>query len=217
MEKMIIFDLDGTLLDTIADLAKATNHALKALGYPTHDMNEYHIMVGNGINRLLQLALPEEARTDENLQAMRDQFVPFYNIHNADDSSPYPGIELLLEELQAAGIKMCIASNKYQAATEKLVAHYFPKINFVKVLGQRDGIPAKPSPVIVDELIAAGEVEKKDVIYVGDSGVDMETALNGGVTACGVTWGFRPVADLEQFHPKYIVNSVEELYKLLLP
>ena len=111
---------------------------------------------------------------------------------------------------------MGVASNKYQAATEKLVAHYFPQINFIKVLGQRDGIPAKPSPEIVDELVEIAGVEKSDVLYVGDAGVDMETALNGGVTACGVTWGFRPRTDLEQFHPKYIVNTVDELRSILL-
>ena len=202
-------------LNTIADLANATNHALVALGFPTHDMNDYHMMVGNGINRLLQLALPEEARTDANLQAMRSLFVPYYNDHNADESTPYPGLSQLLLELQAKGVKMGVASNKYQAATEKLVAHYFPNISFVKVLGQRDGIPPKPDADIVDEIVAAAGVDKADVLYVGDSGIDMQTAQNGKVTACGVTWGFRPRTDLEQYHPQYIVDNVEELHKVL--
>ena len=215
MKKLIIFDLDGTLLNTIADLANATNYALKALDYPTHNISEYHMMVGNGINRLLELALPEEARSETNLQAMRNLFVPFYNYHNADESTPYPGIPQLLAELQAKGVKMGVASNKYQAATEKLVAHYFPNISFVKVLGQRDGIPPKPDAGIVDEIVAAADVEKTDVLYIGDSGVDMQTAQNGEVTACGVTWGFRPRTDLEQYHPQYIVDNVEELHKIL--
>lgn len=215
MKKFVIFDLDGTLLNTIADLANATNYALEKLGFPQHDMNEYHMMVGNGINRLLELALPESERSADNLQAMRDLFVPYYNIHNADDSQLYPGMAQLTVDLQAKGIKMAVASNKYQAATEKLVAHYLPNINFVKVLGQRDGIPPKPDAHIVNELVEAAGVTKLDVIYIGDSGVDMQTALNGGVTACGVTWGFRPRPDLEQFHPAFIVDNVDELRALL--
>lgn len=215
MKKLIIFDLDGTLLNTIADLANATNYALESLKFPTHDMTEYHMMVGNGINRLLELALPEEVRNDTNLQAMRNLFIPYYNDHNADESIPYPGIPQLLAELQAKDVKIGVASNKYQAATEKLVAHYFPAIKFVKVLGQRDGIPPKPDADIVDEIVAAAGVDKDDVLYIGDSGVDMQTALNGKVAACGVTWGFRPRTDLEQYHPQYIVDSVEELHKVL--
>lgn len=216
MKKLVIFDLDGTLLDTIADLAKASNYALTQLGFPTHDMKDYHIMVGNGINRLLQLALPEAERTDANLQAMRSYFVPYYNLHNADESAPYPGILSLLTTFQGRGIIMGVASNKYQAATEKLVAHYFPTIRFVKVLGQRDGIPPKPDAEIVDEIVSAAGVAKEEVLYVGDSGVDMQTALNGGVTACGVTWGFRPRTDLEQFNPRYIVDRVEDIRGLVL-
>ncbi len=215
MKKLVIFDLDGTLLNTIADLANATNYALEQLGFPMHEMEEYHMMVGNGINRLLQLALPEEARTDDNLQAMRSMFVPYYNAHNADASTPYDGIPHLLEQLQQAEVKMGVASNKYQAATEKLVAHYFPNISFLKVLGQREGIAPKPDPDIVNEIVEAAGVQKAEVLYVGDSGVDMQTALNAAVTACGVTWGFRPRTDLEQFSPKYIVDNVAELHQLL--
>ena len=153
MKKFVIFDLDGTLLNTITDLANATNYALEKLGFPQHDMNEYHMMVGNGINRLLELALPESERSADNLQAMRDLFVPYYNIHNADDSQLYPGMAQLTVDLQAKGIKMAGASNKYQAATEKLGAHYLPHIHVVKVLGQRDGIPPKPDAHIVKELV----------------------------------------------------------------
>lgn len=192
MKKLVIFDLDGTLLNTIADLAAATNQALQYYGYPTHSTDDYRFFVGNGINKLFERALPENERSEENILKIRSQFVPYYDKHNADFSRPYPGIAALLLALQNDGRKIAVASNKYQAATRKLIAHYFPEINFVEVLGQREGIPAKPDPSIVNDIIATAGVTKEEVLYVGDSNVDMQTAHNAGVTAVGVAWGFRP-------------------------
>lgn len=214
MKKLVIFDLDGTLLNTIADLANSTNHALALLGYPTHPTETYPFMVGNGINKLFERALPEGEKTEENVLRVRQAFVPHYDRHNADDSRPYPGIPELLESLQTAGIKLAVASNKYQAATEKLVAHYFPGIRFVAVLGQREGVKVKPDPVIVYDILETAQIAKEDVLYVGDSGVDMQTAINAGVTSCGVTWGFRPRAELEQFHPDYITDSTGKILQI---
>lgn len=216
MKKLVIFDLDGTLLNTIADLAQSTNHALKALGYPTHPMDAYPQMVGNGINKLFERALPEGKKTQENVLRMRAAFVPYYNVHNADLTSPYPGIPALLERLAGEGIALAVASNKYQAATEKLVAHYFPAVRFVSVLGQREGVPVKPDPVIVADTLRAAGVPPADVLYVGDSGVDMQTAANAGVEACGVTWGFRPRAELEAFLPAHIVDAPADVARLAL-
>ncbi len=207
MKKLVIFDLDGTLLDTIADLAVATNHALTQLGYPTHEMETIRTFVGNGINKLLERSLPEDKRTE----AMRTHFIPYYDAHNADFSSPYPGIVEVLETLQAKGLMIAVASNKYQEATEKLVSHYFPTIRFVEVLGQREGISVKPDPTIVYDILKKANVNKEEVLYVGDSGVDMQTAINAGVDAVGVSWGFRPLAELESFRPKGVVDKAEEL------
>lgn len=211
MKKLVIFDLDGTLLNTIADLAQSTNHALAALGYPTHEEKEYNFMVGNGINKLFERALPEESRTEENVLRVRKEFVPYYDQHNADKSRPYPGITELLDELQAKGLQLAVASNKYQAATEKLIAHYFPNIRFTAVFGQREGVNVKPDPTVVHDILKIAQLSTKDVLYVGDSGVDMQTANNAEVTSCGVTWGFRPRTELETFHPAYIVNKAEEI------
>ena len=207
MKKLIIFDLDGTLLNTIADLAQSTNHALQTLGYPTHEESAYNFMVGNGINKLFERALPENEKTEENVLRVRREFIPYYNEHNADKSRPYPGIPQLLKEMQKKGIQLAVASNKYQSATVKLIAHYFPTISFIAVFGQREGIPVKPDPTIVNDILDIAHVTKEDVLYVGDSGVDMQTAANAGVTACGVTWGFRPRTELEAFHPTYIVDE----------
>ncbi|MCD7927058.1 MAG: HAD family hydrolase [Bacteroides sp.] len=215
MKKLVIFDLDGTLLNTIADLAAATNQALQHYGYPTHDTEAYRFFVGNGINKLFERALPEGERTEENVLKIRSRFVPYYDEHNADLSCPYPGIPELLSVLQQEEIMLAVASNKYQAATRKLIAHYFPAINFVEVLGQREGIPAKPDPSIVHDIIAKASVKKEEVLYVGDSNVDMQTAHNAGVTAVGVAWGFRPRTELEALHPAYIIEKAAELLSLL--
>lgn len=211
MKKLVIFDLDGTLLDTIADLATATNHALKQLGYSTHKMETIRTFVGNGINKLLERALPENLRNEENIMRMRSYFLPYYDEHNADLSCPYPGLVILLEALQARGMMLAVASNKYQTATEKLVKHYFPTIQFVEVLGQREGINVKPDPTIVFDILKKANVTKEETLYVGDSGVDMHTATNAGVDAIGVTWGFRPRTELESFCPKGIIDKAEEL------
>lgn len=215
MKKLIIFDLDGTLLNTIADLARSTNHALQALGYPTHDVAAYNLMVGNGINKLFERALPEGEKTEENVLRVRREFVPYYDLHNADESRPYPGIPELLEALQAEGKQIAVASNKYQAATRKLVGHYFPQIEFMAVFGQREGVNVKPDPAIVNDILAIAGTPREEVLYVGDSGVDMQTAIHSEVTACGVTWGFRPRTELEQYHPDYLVDRAEEIAELV--
>lgn len=216
MKRLVIFDLDGTLLNTIADLANSTNHALNQLGYPTHEPEEYNLMVGNGINKLFERALPEGEKTEENVLRVRRKFIPYYDQHNADESRPYPGIPELLETLQAKGIQLAVASNKYQAATEKLIAHYFPNIKFIAVFGQRDGVNVKPDPAIVEDILRISGTHKKEVLYVGDSGVDMQTARNAGVTACGVTWGFRPLAELESFNPRYIIEVPQLISDLII-
>ena len=211
MKKLVIFDLDGTLLDTIADLAESTNHALKQLGYPTHNVETIRTFVGNGINKLLERALPLQKQTEENVRLMRSHFVPYYDAHNADLSSPYPGIVHLLEDLQEKGTMIAVASNKYQEATVKLVKHYFPTINFIEILGQREGINVKPDPSIVFDILQKANANKEEVLYVGDSGVDMQTAINAGVDAVGVTWGFRPRTELEGFQPMGLIDKAEEL------
>ena len=211
MKRLIIFDLDGTLLNTIADLAQSTNYALKEAGFPTHPVEEYKFMVGNGINKLFERALPEGEKTEANIQLIRKLFVPFYDSHNTDLSTPYLGITELLNELHQQGRVLAVASNKYQSATEKLVSYFFPNIPFVAVLGQREGINVKPDPAIVYDIVKQAGISQEETLYVGDSRVDMQTAHNSGVEACGVTWGFRPRTELEQFAPKHIVDVPQEI------
>ena len=216
MKKLIIFDLDGTLINTIADLGACTNYALEKLGYPTHDIESYKFRVGNGINNLFRRSLPEGEKTDENVLRVRREFIPYYNAHNTDLSRPYPGMVELLEALQTEGILLAVASNKYQEATTKIIGELYPSIRFSAVLGQREGINIKPDPQIVFDILQATGVDKAGVLYVGDSGEDMQTGLNAGVETCGVTWGFRPRTELEPFHPQHIVDSVEELRQIIM-
>lgn len=215
-KRLAIFDLDGTLLDTVADLANATNQALTQCGYPTHPTDAYYQFVGNGINKLFFRALPEEARTEENVMRIRSLFVPYYNEHNADDSRPYPGVSELLRTLQAQGIQVAVASNKYQQATAKLVGHFFPDIRFAAVYGQREGVAIKPDPAIVADILNDTGISRADTIYIGDSGVDMQTARNAEVESIGVSWGFRSVEELIDNGAEHIVHHAGEIAALIL-
>lgn len=215
MKKLVIFDLDGTLLNSVADLAQATNHALRLNGYPTHPTDAYRFFVGNGINKLFERALPEGEKTQENVLRIRKDFIPYYNAHNRDYTRPYDGIEELLHTLQARGVMMAIASNKYIAATLQLVPAYFGDIQFACVLGHREGIAPKPDPRIVYDILEQTGVAKNDVLYVGDTCVDMQTARNAGLTSVGVTWGFRPQCELEDEGACHIIDHPSELLPLV--
>ena len=215
MKRLAIFDLDGTLLNTVADLANATNQALSQCGYPTHPTDAYYQFVGNGINKLFARALPEEARNEEEVLHIRSLFVPYYDQHNADDSQPYEGILELLEHLQSKGIKIAVASNKYQQATTKLVRHFFPTIDFVAVYGQREGVPIKPDPTIVNDILKATGIPSIETIYIGDSGVDMQTASNANLESIGVTWGFRSEEELRTNGAVHIVHTANEIEKII--
>lgn len=214
MVKLVIFDLDGTLLNTISDLAKSTNYALKQCGFPEHRTEAYNYFVGNGINKLFERALPEAVRTSENIIRMRHFFLEHYTKNNTCLTVPYQGITELLENLQQKGIALAVASNKYQEGTEKLVRYYFADIAFSVILGQRDGISVKPDPTIVNEILDIVGVSKDETLYVGDSGVDMQTATAAGVFSIGAAWGFRTRRELEENGARYIANSPDEILSL---
>jgi len=213
--KLVIFDLDGTLLNSIQDIATCTNYALQQLNQPTHPVEIYKNFVGNGIYKLFELSLPKAKRSKENINLMHELFTKSYNKHMTDESKPYEGIPELLKELHQKGIKIAVASNKYQAATKHLISHFFPNLPFVAVLGQRQNIETKPNPAIIQEILNISGVTPKQTLYVGDSGVDMQTAINSKTIACGVSWGFRPRQELECYNPPYIVDNSIELRELI--
>ena len=214
--KLIIFDLDGTLLDTLADLAHSTNYALEKNGFPPHPVAAYNDFVGNGINKLFERALPEGWKTKGNIANIRNTFLEYYEYHKMEYTRPYDGIPQLLDTLQERGVKMAVASNKYHPATENLVSQFFPAIAFSSVLGQREGIPVKPNPAVVYEILRTACVPAIETLYVGDSGVDMKTAFNSGVASAGVTWGFRSREELEAAGADYIVDAVADILHLII-
>ncbi len=214
MKKLVIFDLDGTLLNTIDDLGTACNHALESNGYPIHDMSSYPFMVGNGVRRLIERALPESARDKDTIDRLLVDFKRYYDEHDHDLTFPYPGIPELLNDLTRRGIKVAVASNKYIAAVERLMRYYFPDIPFAAIEGQREGVPVKPDPSVIFEVLSTSPTPKAEVLYVGDSGVDMETARRACVDSVGVSWGFRPVSELRAAYADIIVNSPVEILDL---
>lgn len=215
MIKLVIFDLDGTLLNSLEDLAASTNYALRRHGYPEHELPAYRYFVGNGIDKLLERALPETARTPETVMKVKEDFVAYYAVHKADFTAPYAGIPELLGELKRQGILLAVASNKYHEATVALIPAYFGEGLFDFVFGQREGIPIKPDPTIVYDIIKAAGVRKEEVLYVGDSGVDMQTAVNSGVTSAGVTWGFRDRKELLANGACHIAESPLDILAIL--
>lgn len=212
---IIIFDLDGTLLNTIDDLGYACNYALAKMGYPTHPIESYPAKVGNGINNLIRRALPETQRTEANILRVREYFVPFYNEHNCDYTRPYKGVPELLAKLKTEGHLLAVASNKYQTATEKIVTHFFPRV-FDAILGEREGIERKPNPQIVFDIIdsltrKAGLTTKPSILYLGDSLVDYETAKNANVPFVACSWGFVARQTLVQAGIEHIIAKPEDL------
>jgi phosphoglycolate phosphatase len=213
--KCIIFDLDGTLLNTVADLAGSVNFALRANGFEPHPIESYKYFVGNGINKLFERALPEGHKTPSDVTLIRASFLPYYDAHNVDFTVPYDGIPELLHVLQSAGLSIAVASNKYHRATEKLIYRYFPDIRFAAVFGQREGVAVKPDPAIVFDILRTASATPEQSLYVGDSGVDMQTAANSSVASVGVTWGFRPREELASAGADYIVDSPAEILKII--
>ena len=212
--KLVLFDLDGTLLNTIADLSEAVNHALDVRGLPLHSLEECTKMVGHGVRNLIAQALPEKLRDDEaTVDATLADFTAYYTAHIDVHTCPYAGIQELITTLHRNGILLAIASNKFQAGTEYLIGKFFPGIPFVAVLGNRPGFPLKPDPEIVGEVLRKAGVKKEEAVMVGDSPTDMRTAANGGITGIAVGWGYRDMRGTEGLT---VVETAEELKQLLL-
>lgn len=213
MKQLVIFDLDGTLLNTIADLGNACNYALKQKGMTAHPLSAYNYMVGNGVHNLMHRAAPDAS--EEELTELLGLFRTYYDEHCYELTKPYPGIESLLKKLTEEGIDIAVASNKYQAAVNKIIDHYFPDIPFASVFGEREGIPRKPDPSIVFAILNEKPTPKREVLMVGDSAIDIETARRACVDSVGVTWGFRPVSELRRAYADHIVSTTSELYDII--
>ena len=212
--KTIIFDLDGTLLDTLADLADSANYTMEQMGYPTHPLDSYRYFVGNGVPKLLERCLPEDKRTEENIQTARRIFAEYYNVHFADKTVLYDGVAELLEKLRKSGVKIAVASNKSDEFTVSLVKRFFGNA-FDMVQGGKADVPKKPAPDIVYGIMDRLGAVPENTYFAGDSNVDMYTAKNAGIKAIGCLWGFRTKDELLEGGADFLAESPVDIYNIV--
>lgn len=215
MYQTVIFDLDGTLLNTLEDLADAGNWVCRRNGWPEHSLEEFRAMVGHGISNLVQKFSPEGCRSPLMLVNTLAQFNQYYGEHNMDKTLPYEGMSEVVAELGRRGMKLAVYSNKADDFSRQIVEHYFPGA-FVLVRGKVRGVPVKPDPTGVRQLLAELGADPERTLFVGDSSVDMETAHNAGLAACGVTWGFRSRESLVAAGADFLADTPEELTAVIL-
>lgn len=209
MIKAVLFDLDGTLLDTIEDLADSLNHILAEYGLPVHSMAEVRQFVGNGIPKLLERAVSPDT-SKEQIGEMYRQFLAWYQTHCSVKTKPYQGIPELVAELKRRGFRLAVISNKADPATQELIAHFFGG-RFDYVLGATESRGLKPDPAMLEAALDALSLEAGEAVYVGDSEVDIETAGNAGLPCISVTWGFRSGEVLTEAGATLLADTPEEL------
>ncbi len=212
----VVFDLDGTLLNTLDDLAAAGERVCAARGWPPHTVAQYRYFVGNGIPKLVERITPPALRTPDVLTAARADFDAAYSAHMRDATAPYPGIPALLARLRAAGVRAAVLSNKADAFARQIVAGYFGPDAFAAVQGAVPGVPVKPDPQGVLALLARLGAPADGTLYVGDSDVDVYTAHNAGLPCCGVLWGFRGRAELTAAGADFLAEDPPALARLVL-
>ena len=215
MYQNVIFDLDGTLLNTIDDLADAANWVCERHGWPTHTVEEYKQLVGNGMAVLAQRFVPADWRTPVGIAQVLGEFMPYYDAHKEDKTAPYPGLPELLSELKGAGVKVAVLSNKAHSLVPDILEHYFPGV-FSYAQGALEGQPTKPDPTLLHKLMGEMGATKDNTLFVGDSNVDARTAKNGGLTCCGVLWGFRGREELVREGADFLAEDAGALKKLIL-
>lgn len=212
----VIFDLDGTLVDTLADIAAAANRVLIEFDQPEYPIEAYRYLVGDGAKVLFERAWPA-TKNDPTLSRLAlESFEKFYSQEWNNRSKPYTGIDNLLECLKSASMKIGVLSNKPHRFTLQCVAHFFPTVSFDSVYGQRDGVRRKPDPAGVFQIAEEWGFSTGRIAYIGDTNTDMETAVASGCCAIGVSWGFRAVSELLDHGARHIVHSSDELASLLL-
>ena len=211
---LAVFDLDGTLADTLYDLADSVNYGLEKMGLPVHDYEKYKYFVGNGVQKLCYRALPDERKDDT--EKLLEYFSEYYAVHFADKTKLYDGIKETLLKLSENGIKLAVATNKPQNFARDIVSLLLPEINFVAVLGGHESRPKKPDTAIIREIFRNLDEPEKKSFMIGDSNVDVMTAKNAGITSIGCAWGFRGKDELSDAGADYIVYSPLEIADIIL-
>ena len=214
MIEAVVFDLDGTLLYTLEDISDVVNGVLESNGMPGKTIDEVRHAVGRGIEELVREVIPAGSVTDESVEKLSDQIRKLYLEQGSVKTRPYPGITELLERLQAECVPMAVLTNKHQLSAEKQVEKYFGGISFAAVSGDREGYPLKPSPEAVKPVLEKLGVLPGSTLMVGDSDVDMNTAVNAGMIAVGVSWGFRDTSLLLDHGAAFIVDSPMEIINI---
>jgi phosphoglycolate phosphatase len=211
----IIFDLDGTLLDSIADIGTAANRVLEGLGRPTHAISAYQYLVGDGVSVLFQRALPETIENHDLMSQCIELFETAYSAEWNKRSKPYDGIPVLLNSLVEARLRVGVLSNKPEEFTKRCSTYFFPEVPFDLVVGHSVRFPRKPDPSSARWMAEQWEVDSNRIAYVGDTNTDMKTAVGAGFFAIGVTWGFRPESELREHGAMQLVHSARELQEFL--
>lgn len=214
MYKLAVFDMDGTILDTLEDLKDSTNFALEKCGYPTRSYDEVRRFVGNGIRKLIERAVPE-GLTTEQIDRVHEVFTEHYKVHCADTTKAYDGIKPLLEKLRASGVKTAVVSNKADYGVQELCREYFDGL-FDYAVGEREGIRRKPAPDAVNEALRVLGMSKSEAVYIGDSDVDFETAKNAELPCISVLWGFRDEEFLREKGATLFVRDPAEIYDIIM-
>ncbi len=215
MIKAVIFDLDGTLVDSLQDLCDSTNCVLERYGFPAHEKEKYKYFVGNGIPKLIERVIPKEKLNEDIHKAVLNDFMAHYRIHYLDETRPYDGIVACLEELREKGIKLAVVSNKADEMANRVVGKLFSG-EFSQVVGKKEGFPLKPDPTLTLEIIRNLDVSPSECAFFGDSGMDMATAKNAGCLAVGVLWGFRGKDELLENGADYTLNNPNEIAPFIL-
>jgi len=209
--KAVLFDLDGTLVNSLCDLADSVNFALTEYGFPTHETEKFKYFIGDGMAKLIERVLPEDKRDDETLNEVLDTFMDRYRSHFADKTVAYGGIAELVRALNKQGFKLAIISNKAQEMAVEVVDKVLSGLEFDIVCGKREGYPTKPDPTLTLEIIEELGLKSEECVFIGDSGMDMAVAKNAKVKSIGVLWGFREEKELRKNGADYIVSSPDEI------
>ncbi len=215
MYKAVIFDLDGTLLDTLPDLKNSINEALKINGYNvSYTYEETMWLIGSGTKMLCRRAINKFDPTDEEVERLFADFTRIYKERQLDETQLYKNVKNVLFSLKNDGFKVCVLSNKVEKNVVDILNFYLPDFSFDKVVGQRVNVPIKPDPTSLNNLIEELEITREEILYVGDSDVDMIVASNASIDYVGVTYGYRPIEMLKEYNPKYVVNDILEILEI---